>query len=239
MWRARWPTCTQRPSLPCPHPAPLRPPCPLQRTPFSDGLPQESLAAQSDPPEPAWQKPSLSDPESPRCFLPTANKNPLSFMSLCCLSVTCPGHLWAGAADKAHRPLGAPGCPPALRALALWGLAPLRGVAGMGTGREWSLQGGLGLGGCHGLSPRLVCGPHPLGSVQRAGVLMGSFRTDTAPRKPCLGPAVKHVHPTQHPGGTPETTAVLMLGPPKFPPGCQHRRHLPYTLTHLATSPGV
>ena len=225
MWRARWPTCTQRPSLPCPHPAPLRPPCPLQRTPFSDGLPQESLAARSDPPEPAWRKPSLSDPESPRCFLPAANKNPLSFMSLCCLSVTCPGHLWAGAADKAHRPLGAPGCPPALRALALWGLAPLRGVAGVETGGEWSLQGGLGLGGCHGLSPRLVCGPTHLAvcayGEHRHCSQEALFRTCSEARAP---------HPT--PAGTPETTAGLMLGPPKFPPSCQHRRHLPCTLTH-------
>lgn len=33
--------------------APLRPPCPLQRNPFSEGLPQEPLAARSDRPKSA------------------------------------------------------------------------------------------------------------------------------------------------------------------------------------------
>lgn len=90
------------------------------------------------------KKPSLSDPESTRCYLPAANKNPLGFTSVC-LSVrgTCQegqNTQASGSSKTAHLALGA--------------LDPLRGVAGMGTGAEWSLQGGLGPRGHRGLSPQ-------------------------------------------------------------------------------------
>ena len=202
-------------------PAPLRPPCPLQRNPFSEGFPQEPPAARRDRPGPAWQEPSLSDPESTRRFPPAANKIPLSFTSLCpsvCLSRAPAGR------DKAHRPLGTPGLPARPSGSGPPESSPTEKHCWRGDGARALPAGRAGAPRSTWPLSTAACDPTGWRVRRVLGSLVRTRRKVSAPSRHSVG------------------TAQRIPGVPTRLPDCKHPPEFPEatcTLTHLAPDSGV